>query len=237
MYLVHVLSCFAVLQHPEIGQRAMRVASIALLEGGDADGLAEGEEVTLKNWGNVKVTKLDKDDSGKSSQSSLSQTKCFSAYPRFCHQIILLASTSRTPSQLSPGALRRFGCCTMSLTHLFWRVPPFIRQSNQAVWRVHPERRLQVHQKAHVARQGDLASSRAFAIHMLARWLAGWCLVSPCKLHFQCIYFVERGYLRRSSAIIRRMWSGCILTFPVLQIALYRVVVRYVIFRCRTLCR
>lgn len=42
----------------------MRLSSVALLEGGDADGLAEGEEVTLKNWGNVKVTKIDKDADG-----------------------------------------------------------------------------------------------------------------------------------------------------------------------------
>ncbi|CAM9482206.1 unnamed protein product [Scytosiphon promiscuus] len=52
-------------KRPEIGKRAMRLSSVALLEGGDADGLAEGEEVTLKNWGNVKVTKIDKDADGK----------------------------------------------------------------------------------------------------------------------------------------------------------------------------
>ncbi|CAM9889371.1 unnamed protein product [Ectocarpus sp. 6 AP-2014] len=52
-------------KHPEIGQRAMRLSSVALLEGGDADALAEGEEVTLKNWGNVKIKKVDKDATGK----------------------------------------------------------------------------------------------------------------------------------------------------------------------------
>eukprot|EP00752_Nemacystus_decipiens_P004043 g3702.t1 len=52
-------------KRPELGQRAMRLSSVALVEGGDADGLAEGEEITLKNWGNVKITKLDKDDGGK----------------------------------------------------------------------------------------------------------------------------------------------------------------------------
>lgn len=46
----------------------MRISSIALLEGGDADGLAEGEEITLKNWGNVKISKLDKNDSGEPSK-------------------------------------------------------------------------------------------------------------------------------------------------------------------------
>lgn len=38
---------------------------MALLEGGDAETIAEGEEVTLKNWGNVKVTKVDKDPDGE----------------------------------------------------------------------------------------------------------------------------------------------------------------------------
>lgn len=62
-FRVHVLDCL-VSQHPEIGKRAMRLSSVGLLEGGDADGLAEGEEVTLKNWGNVKMTKIDKDSEG-----------------------------------------------------------------------------------------------------------------------------------------------------------------------------
>lgn len=43
----------------------MRLSSVALLEGGDADTLAEGEEVTLKNWGNVKIGKVEKDDEGE----------------------------------------------------------------------------------------------------------------------------------------------------------------------------
>lgn len=61
---------FLSLQHPEIGQRAMRLSSVALLEGGDADTLADGEEVTLKNWGNVKVKKIDRDAGGESVHSS-----------------------------------------------------------------------------------------------------------------------------------------------------------------------
>lgn len=44
----------------------MRLASVVLLEGGDADTLVEGEEVTLKNWGNVKIGKIDKDAAGES---------------------------------------------------------------------------------------------------------------------------------------------------------------------------
>lgn len=43
----------------------MRLSSVALLEGGDADALADGEEVTLKNWGNVKIKKIDRDADGE----------------------------------------------------------------------------------------------------------------------------------------------------------------------------
>lgn len=43
----------------------MRLSSVVLLEGGDADALAEGEEITLKNWGNVKISKIDKGDDGE----------------------------------------------------------------------------------------------------------------------------------------------------------------------------
>lgn len=43
----------------------MRLSSVVLLEGGDADNVAEGEEVTLKNWGNVRVDKVEKDDAGE----------------------------------------------------------------------------------------------------------------------------------------------------------------------------
>lgn len=43
----------------------MRLAPVVLLEGGDADAVAEGEEVTLKNWGNVKVSKIEKDAAGE----------------------------------------------------------------------------------------------------------------------------------------------------------------------------
>lgn len=64
------LTELTVSQHPEIGQRAMRLSSVALLEGGDADALAEGEEVTLKNWGNVKIKKVDKDTTGESQDGS-----------------------------------------------------------------------------------------------------------------------------------------------------------------------
>ena len=47
----------------------MRLAPVVLLEGGDADAVAEGEEVTLKNWGNVKVSKVEKDAAGESRPS------------------------------------------------------------------------------------------------------------------------------------------------------------------------
>ncbi len=43
----------------------MRLSSVVLLEGGDADALVEGEEMTLKNWGNVKISKIDKGDGGE----------------------------------------------------------------------------------------------------------------------------------------------------------------------------
>lgn len=43
----------------------MRLAPVVLLEGGDADKVAEGEEVTLKNWGNVRVNKVETDDAGE----------------------------------------------------------------------------------------------------------------------------------------------------------------------------
>ncbi|CAM9278404.1 unnamed protein product [Ascophyllum nodosum] len=57
-------------KRPELGQRAMRLAPVVLLEGGDADSLAEGEEVTLKNWGNVKIKRVEKDDAGKATRLS-----------------------------------------------------------------------------------------------------------------------------------------------------------------------
>ncbi|CAN0244579.1 unnamed protein product [Pylaiella littoralis] len=57
-------------KHPEIGQRAMRLSSVALLEGGDADALADGEEITLKNWGNVKIKQIDRDAGGKATKLS-----------------------------------------------------------------------------------------------------------------------------------------------------------------------
>ncbi|CAM9975917.1 unnamed protein product, partial [Laminaria digitata] len=57
-------------KHPEIGTRAMRLAPVVLLEGGDADAVAEGEEVTLKNWGNVKISKVEKDSAGKATRLS-----------------------------------------------------------------------------------------------------------------------------------------------------------------------
>ncbi|CAM9258053.1 unnamed protein product [Choristocarpus tenellus] len=43
----------------------MRLSSVALVEGDDANGIEDGEEVTLKNWGNVKVSKVDRDARGK----------------------------------------------------------------------------------------------------------------------------------------------------------------------------
>lgn len=43
----------------------MRLAPVVLLEGGDAELMVEGEEVTLKNWGNVKVTRVEKDTDGE----------------------------------------------------------------------------------------------------------------------------------------------------------------------------
>lgn len=74
----------------------MRLSSIALLEGGDADGLVEGEEVTLKNWGNVKIVKLDKDDGGEPSQIDelFQNTKIFFVQKK--------ASTLVQPKQLYP---------------------------------------------------------------------------------------------------------------------------------------
>ncbi|CAM9450199.1 unnamed protein product [Discosporangium mesarthrocarpum] len=52
-------------KHPEIGKRAMRLSSLVLVEGDDANQIEDGEEVTLKNWGNVKVTKVDRDAQGR----------------------------------------------------------------------------------------------------------------------------------------------------------------------------
>lgn len=51
-------------QHPEIGKRAMRLSSVALLEGDDANEMRDGEEITLKNWGNVKISRIERGDGG-----------------------------------------------------------------------------------------------------------------------------------------------------------------------------
>lgn len=107
----------------------MRLSSVVLLEGGDADGLAEGEEVTLKNWGNVKITKLDKDDGGESSQPSRSSLA--SAKVLLCSEALIRAFTAKSlfasysvrkyyvdyfcTYRFLSGALRESDCCTLSL--------------------------------------------------------------------------------------------------------------------------
>lgn len=48
-----------------MGQRAMRLGSVVIIEGDDANIMTEGEEVTLKNWGNVRITKLERNESGE----------------------------------------------------------------------------------------------------------------------------------------------------------------------------
>lgn len=48
-------------KRPELGSRVLRLANVVLLEGQDAEGLTEGEEVTLLRWGNVKILSVEKD--------------------------------------------------------------------------------------------------------------------------------------------------------------------------------
>ncbi|CAN0072889.1 unnamed protein product, partial [Sphacelaria rigidula] len=55
-------------KHKEIGQRAMRLAPVVLVEGDDANEMKESEEVTLKNWGNVKINSIDRNKAGKATR-------------------------------------------------------------------------------------------------------------------------------------------------------------------------
>lgn len=74
----------------------MRLSSVALLEGGDADALADGEEVTLKNWGNVKIKTVVRDAGGKSStwlelwQVNLICRRCCCVYMKECATAVAL---------------------------------------------------------------------------------------------------------------------------------------------------
>lgn len=44
----------------------MRLAPVVLVEGDDANEMKESEEVTLKNWGNVKINSIDRNKAGES---------------------------------------------------------------------------------------------------------------------------------------------------------------------------
>ncbi len=48
-------------KRPELGTRVLRLAPRVFLEGPDAETVAEGEEITLVRWGNVKVQSITKD--------------------------------------------------------------------------------------------------------------------------------------------------------------------------------
>jgi len=52
-------------KRPELGSRVLRLANRVLLEGQDADGLVEGEEITLLRWGNVQIVSVERDAGGK----------------------------------------------------------------------------------------------------------------------------------------------------------------------------
>ncbi|KAJ6666893.1 hypothetical protein lerEdw1_018895 [Lerista edwardsae] len=57
-----------VAKHPknaEVGLKAVWYSSKVLIEGGDAETLVEGEIVTFINWGNLIITKIHKNSSGK----------------------------------------------------------------------------------------------------------------------------------------------------------------------------
>lgn len=90
----------------------MRLSPVVLVEGGDADGLAEGEEITLKNWGNVKITKLDKDGSGECREPSRALRK-HSFLSSGSH---VYASPTTNPCAITCRSLRHFarvGWCTL----------------------------------------------------------------------------------------------------------------------------
>jgi len=50
---------------PTKGSRAMRIARRVFLEGGDAEAVTEGEEITLMRWMNFVVTQIEKDEAGR----------------------------------------------------------------------------------------------------------------------------------------------------------------------------
>lgn len=49
-----------VLQNPEVGLKPVWYSSRVLIEGADAQTLAEGETVTFINWGNISITSIHK---------------------------------------------------------------------------------------------------------------------------------------------------------------------------------
>ncbi|NWU03890.1 SYEP ligase, partial [Urocynchramus pylzowi] len=52
-------------QNADVGLKPVWYSSRVLIEGADAETLAEGEVVTFINWGNVIITKLNRNSSGK----------------------------------------------------------------------------------------------------------------------------------------------------------------------------
>lgn len=47
-------------QNPSVGNKEVWYSPKVFIEGADAGTLSEGEMVTLMNWGNVKITKINK---------------------------------------------------------------------------------------------------------------------------------------------------------------------------------
>ena len=47
-------------QNAEVGDKEVWYSSRVLLEGADAQTFTEGEKITLINWGNVVITKINK---------------------------------------------------------------------------------------------------------------------------------------------------------------------------------
>ena len=47
-------------QNADVGEKEVWYSSRVLLEGADAQTFSEGEKVTLINWGNVIITKINK---------------------------------------------------------------------------------------------------------------------------------------------------------------------------------
>ena len=56
----HEFANLSIQQNPSVGNKEVWYGPKVFIEGEDAVTLSEGEMVTLMNWGNVKITKINK---------------------------------------------------------------------------------------------------------------------------------------------------------------------------------